>query len=99
MQSFVNAIGRCSRRSMPSSLYQDLPVVLDVKSNMSFVVPVGVVVQALARTVQHPRAIPITQVIIDGISPPPFPSCCKFLSVLIGCGSCHHNTSGIDGNL
>jgi hypothetical protein len=34
---------------MPSSLYQDLPVVLDVKSKMSFVVPVGVVVQALRR--------------------------------------------------
>src|SRR5262245_246901 len=58
---------------MQSSLYQDLHVVLDVKSNMSFFCPFGVVVQALARTAQHPRAIPITRVIIDGISSPPFP--------------------------
>jgi hypothetical protein len=57
---------------MPSSLYQDLPVVLDVKSNMSFVVPVGVVVQALARTAQHPSAMLRARDICDGIIPPPF---------------------------
>ena len=84
---------------MPSSFYQDLPVVLEVKSNMFFVVPVGVLVQALAKTAQHPKAIPITRVIIDGISPPPFPSCCTSVFLIIGCGPCHLKTSGIDGNL
>jgi hypothetical protein len=56
-------------------LYQDLPVVLDVKSKMSFVVPVGVVVQALIRIAQHPRAMPVVLDIIDGITRPPFSAC------------------------
>ena len=80
---------------MPSSLYQDLPDVLDVTSNISFVVPVGVVVvQAVARAVQH-TTMPINaRDVMEVIVHLPFQIVITTWFI-VGSVSCYFNTSSL----